>query len=105
MQGRTYSGMGTNFLDQDAFAVESQGPIQDRAAERLGSTDGAIALARQMLLGAIRAVQEGHDPPHVVRDPRANRFDHLAVRSEVIPSATDWKTYWRQQPAAAFTQD
>jgi phthalate 4,5-dioxygenase len=102
MGAESFSGMGTNFLDHDAFAVESQGPTQDRTRERLGATDRAVILARQMLLRAIASVQAGAEPPHVVRDARANRFDHLVVRSEVIPSAVDWRTYW--QPAAAAGQ-
>ena len=97
---RTFSGMGPNFHVHDAFATESQGPIQDRTRERLGATDRAIALARQMLLRAIRDVQEGRDPPHVIRAADANRLDHLVVKSEALPRSADWKTYW-QQPAPA----
>ena len=89
-----------DFQAHDAFATESQGPVQDRTQERLGSTDRAIALARQMMLRAIRDVQEGRDPPHVIRAANANRLEHLVVKSEALPRSADWKTYWRQ-PAAA----
>jgi phenylpropionate dioxygenase-like ring-hydroxylating dioxygenase large terminal subunit len=92
----SFSGLGPVFQVHDVVAVEAQGPIQDRTAERLGYGDKAIARARQMLLRAIRTVQEGRDPPHVVRDPRANDFAHLVVRSEVVPSALDYRTYWQQ---------
>src|SRR3954467_14544905 len=87
---RSFSGIGYNdFQAQDAFATESQGPIQDRTRERLGTTDRAIALARQMLLRAIRDVQEGRDPPHAVRAAGATRLDHLVVKSEALPSSVD----------------
>jgi phenylpropionate dioxygenase-like ring-hydroxylating dioxygenase large terminal subunit len=101
MGAESFAGMGTNFLDHDAFAVESQGPIQDRTHERLGTTDRAVSLARQMLLRAIRDVEVGADPPHVVRDERANNFAHLVVRAEVVPSAVAWRTYWQPQALAA----
>ncbi|HZU05287.1 MAG TPA: Rieske 2Fe-2S domain-containing protein [Chloroflexota bacterium] len=95
MRSRTFSGMGPNFQLHDTFATESQGPIQDRTKEHLGATDLAIAMARQQLLRAIRDVQEGRDPPHVIRHAAANRFDHLVVRAEVVPQTVDWRTYWR----------
>jgi phenylpropionate dioxygenase-like ring-hydroxylating dioxygenase large terminal subunit len=94
--GRTFTGLGTNFLDHDAWAVESQGPVQDRAHEHLSSTDKAIMAERKLLLQAIRDVEAGRDPLHVVRDAGANRFPHLFVRHEVVPSAADWKSYWKQ---------
>jgi phthalate 4,5-dioxygenase len=105
---RSFSGIGYNdFQAQDAFATESQGPVQDRTRERLGSTDRAIALARQIMLRAIRDVQEGRDPSHVIRAAGANRLDHLVVKSEALPSSVDWKTYWQQrapaQPAGRAT--
>jgi hypothetical protein len=96
MKAGSFSGLGTNFLAHDAFAVESQGPIQDRGREHLGSTDKGIVMARLMLLRAIRDVEAGRDPRHVIRDPIANRFPDLVVKSEVIPSSKDWKSYWRE---------
>lgn len=97
MKTRTFSGLGTLFAAHDKFAVEGAGPIQDRTAERLGYTDKAIAAARQMMLKAIRDLQEGREPLHVIRDPRANRFDHLVVVSEVLPDSVDWRTFWHKE--------
>jgi hypothetical protein len=98
MKTGSFSGLGTNFLAHDAFAVESQGPIQDRPREHLGSTDKGIVMGRLMLLKAIRDVQAGRDPLHVIRDPVANRFPDLVVKSEVVPDSKDWKSYWRETP-------
>ena len=78
------------------MAVESQGPIQDRTAERLGYGDRAIARGRRLLLEAIQEVQEGRDPRHVVRTAAANDFSHLVVRAEVVPGAMDYRTYWKE---------
>ena len=49
--------------------------------------------ARKQILLAIKEVQEGKDPTHVVRDPNLNKFPHLVVISEVIPSSVSWKEH------------
>jgi phenylpropionate dioxygenase-like ring-hydroxylating dioxygenase large terminal subunit len=89
MKGRTYSGIGGFFPAHDAFATESQGPIQDRTREHLVSSDKAIVAARKLLLKAIREIQEGREAPHIIRDARANRFPHLRVFSEVLSRSVD----------------
>ena len=53
------------------------------------TSDKAIVAARKLLLKGIQDVKEGRDPLHVVRDPQANHFSHLAVISEVAPKAAD----------------
>lgn len=93
MKTKTYAGMGTGFQAHDAFATASQGAIQDRAEEHLVSSDKAIVAARKLLEKAIRDVQEGREPPHVVRESSKNRFPHLLVLSDMIPNAGDWKEY------------
>jgi hypothetical protein len=97
MQDRTFSGMGPRFPLQDSYATETMGPIQDRTQEHLGATDKAVILARRVMLKAVRRVQAGQDPPHVVRDPRANHFPECIVMSEVVPRETDWRHYWRSR--------
>lgn len=93
MKSQTFAGMGFNFQAHDAFATESQGPVQDRTAEHLVSSDKAIVAARKLLLSAIKDVREGKDPRHVVRDSESNSFPHLVVISEVVSATTDWKRY------------
>jgi phthalate 4,5-dioxygenase len=100
MRTQSFSGMGSFFPAHDTFATEGEGPVQDHTQEHLGSTDLAIALSRRMLLRAIRDVQEGRDPPHVVRATAANDFAHLVVRSEIVPASEDWRTYWRKSPVS-----
>ena len=97
MKAESFTGMGLNFQAHDAFATESQGPIQDRTAEHLVSSDKAIIAARKLLVNAIKAVQEGREPPHVIRDATKNRFPHLVVHSALLPVATDWKEYIKTQ--------
>jgi nitrite reductase/ring-hydroxylating ferredoxin subunit len=100
MRTETFTGMGIDFRVHDAWATESAGPIQDRTQEHLGASDVAIIRARQLLLRAVRDVQAGRDPQHVVRDPAANHFPDLVVRSSIIPTTTAHRTFW-QEPVGA----
>jgi phthalate 4,5-dioxygenase oxygenase subunit len=96
MKTKTFTGMGLNFQAHDAFATESQGPAEDRTAEHLVSSDKAIVAGRKLLLSAIKDVQEGREPRHVIRDPKKNFLPHLVVLSEVIPASTDCKQYMKK---------
>jgi phthalate 4,5-dioxygenase len=93
MQTKTFTGMGLNFQAHDAFATESQGRIQDRTAEHLVSSDKAIVAARKLLLKGIEDVKQGREPRHRISDPKANRFPHLMVVSEVVPDSIHWRDY------------
>ena len=97
MKTQTFTGLGTNFQVHDAFATESQGPVQNRTEENLVSSDKAIVAARKLILNAIRDVQAGRDPQHVIRDANANRFPNLVVISDVIAKSMDWKEYTRSR--------
>ncbi len=101
MKTKTYAGMGHGFQAHDAFATASQGAIQDRTDEHLVSSDKGIVAARKLLEKAIRDVQEGREPPHVIRSPSENRFPDLLVLSDMIPDATDWKQYTKSLEAEA----
>jgi phthalate 4,5-dioxygenase len=97
MQTQTFTGMGTNFQVHDAFATESQGPVQNRTEENLVSSDKAIVAARKLILNGIRDVQDGREPQHVIRDAKANAFPNLVVISDVIAKSLDWKEYTRSR--------
>jgi phthalate 4,5-dioxygenase len=51
--------MGFDINIHDQWACESQGKIQDRTRENLGSTDKGIVLYRRLLLDAIRKNEAG----------------------------------------------
>jgi len=93
MKTKTYSGMGYGFQAHDLFATSSQGPIQDRTNEHVVSSDKPIIAARKMMEKAIKDIEEGREPTHVVRDPRENRFPHLQVISDLLPGSTDIKQH------------
>jgi phthalate 4,5-dioxygenase oxygenase subunit len=56
---RTFTGMGFDINIHDQWACESQGKVQDRTRENLGSTDKGIVLYRRLLLDAIRKNEAG----------------------------------------------
>jgi phthalate 4,5-dioxygenase oxygenase subunit len=99
MKTQTFTGMGLNFQVHDAFATESQGPVQDRTAEHLVTSDKAIVAARKLLLKGMKDVKDGRDPQHVIRDPNANRLMHLQALSEVIPASVEFKQHVRDRIA------
>jgi 5,5'-dehydrodivanillate O-demethylase len=66
---------------QDHMAWETQGPIADRSAEHLATTDRGVVMYREMLEREIRHVQEGLDPLGVIRDP-----DH-----PMIETSMEWR--------------
>src|SRR6185503_12746448 len=79
MKDKSFSGIGYNFQAQDACVIEGAGAVQNRTKEHLVTSDKAIIAARKLLLKGIQDVKEGRDPMHVLRDPQANHFLHLAV--------------------------
>ena len=81
-----FSGIpGTN--SQDLAVQESMGPIVDRSREHLGTTDRAIITMRQMMLDAVRSVQEGLDPPGVA--PATYR--NIRSAHTVLPRGVRWQ--------------
>ena len=95
MQTQTYTGMGSGFQTHDAFATGSQGAVQDRTQENIVSSDIAIVAARKLMGKAIRDIQEGREPPHVMRKPEQNNLAHLLVISDLVEGVSDWKGYTR----------
>lgn len=68
---KTYLGMGEDINVHDQWAVESQGPIQDRTREHLGTTDKGIIAYRRMLVKAIKDTQIGEGAPMLIDQTQA----------------------------------
>ncbi|MPZ15754.1 MAG: Rieske 2Fe-2S domain-containing protein [Chloroflexi bacterium] len=93
----SYSGISPSyFQQQDLCATEGAGRIQDRTQEHLVATDAPIVAARRILASAIKEVQNGRDPPHVVREPGQNRFPNIVATFGTIPKSTTWKEHCNQ---------
>ena len=66
---------GIDVSDQDRMAIEQQGVIADRPNEHLGASDGGFFLMLRMMREALAAIEEGKDPPCVIRDPAQQAVD------------------------------
>lgn len=94
---RTFTGIkGVN--TQDVAIQEGMGPIVDRSREYLGTTDRAIAAARQLLLEATYDVAEGVVPRGV--DPEPSR----EVRGADLraPRGVPWRDYMKEALVAVW---
>jgi phthalate 4,5-dioxygenase len=91
-KSRSYSGIRAVIpAEQDGCATESMGPIYDRTREHLGYSDKTIIALRRVLLQAAKAVQEGREPPHIVRDGKFNDFSRLRAIKGIVPTNGSWR--------------
>ena len=100
---QTFTGMGHDINVHDQWAVESQGPIQDRTREHLGTTDKGIIAYRRMLMKAIDGLAKGEVPPMTLDAPTAAALLG-PVTVDGIVSSGDWQHYWRQADANKRSQ-
>src|SRR6201997_4384931 len=91
----TYTGMGDDINVHDQWAVESQGPIQDRTREHLGASDKAIAVYRRILINAIEQAAEGKRPLMVLDQAAAERI-RGPVTLDGIAESSALEAYWRE---------
>lgn len=98
-----YTGI-EDFLNEDACATETMGPIYDRSKEHLGVSDKAVIAVRRYLISAVQAFQRGQEPPHIVTDGSANQFPHIDTLAQVIPPGTSWREQFPHLTQAAPTR-
>lgn len=91
----TFTGMGQDINVHDQWAIESQGRIQDRTREHLGTSDRAIIEYRRLLIEAIGRHQEGAALAMRLDDQAAQALTGPGVADGVGPSDT-WEEYWRE---------
>ena len=92
----TFCGLGRYIPGHDAFAIETQGAIQDRRGEHLGSTDIVIIEVRKALLNAIKQMQAGGEAPGLLRDPKENQFPDFLCTAQFIEDGEDGPAYCRR---------
>ena len=90
---RDFTGI-EDFLNEDACATESMGPISDRSKEHLGPSDKGVIELRRFLLKAAKSIQAGHEPPHIVSDPAKNNFKHIDTVRKVLPPDQNWRDHF-----------
>jgi hypothetical protein len=90
-----------DFLNHDACATESMGAIFDRSKEHLGVSDKAVIAVRKFLLTSVKNLQNGKEPPHVVRDKERNWFPHIDCFAYLLPRSMPWRQHFDYFTAAA----
>jgi phthalate 4,5-dioxygenase oxygenase subunit len=95
-RGESWGGMGLHFPSQDAFAIETQGVIQDRTNEHLGSSDIVITAVRGALRKAIRRVQDGKEAPGLIRNRSDGLYGDFICTSGFIEDHEDGPSYCRR---------
>ena len=83
-----------DFMNEDAAATESMGPIYDRTREHLGVSDRGVISLRRYLLAQVRSFADGGTPPHQVTDPARNNMRHVDTLAEVIPANVHWRDHF-----------
>jgi phthalate 4,5-dioxygenase oxygenase subunit len=83
---------------QDVAIQECMGPIVDRSAEHLGSTDRAIIAMRRMLLEAIATVETGGTPKGV--DTRS--YSNVRAVDKVVEDVSLVKETIARESVARF---
>jgi phthalate 4,5-dioxygenase len=91
---QTYTGMGDDINVHDQWAVESQGPIQNRTREHLGSTDKGIIAYRRMLVRAIESSLAGEGAPMLIDAAQARTLTG-PPSIDGIGQAGDTDSYWQ----------
>ncbi|MGH7853573.1 MAG: Rieske 2Fe-2S domain-containing protein [Candidatus Binatia bacterium] len=92
---RTVSFTGIeDFLNHEACATESMGAIFDRSKEHLGVSDKAVIAVRKFLLTAVKELQEGKEPPHLVRAAERNWFPHVDCFACLLPRNVTWRQHF-----------
>lgn len=96
---RTYTGMGEDINVHDQWAIESQGKIQDRTREHLGTTDKGIVAYRKLLLSEIRKAEAG-EPVFLSCDAAQAAAITGPATIDGIAPVGEWEAFWQQADAS-----
>jgi len=94
----TFTGMGFDINIHDQWACESQGRIQDRTREHLGSSDKGIVLFRRLLVDAIRSSEAGEPTLMALDAGQAAALTGPAAIDGIGP-ADRMEEYWKETDA------
>ena len=95
-----FTGMNS-FLTHDSCMTESMGARYDRSQEYLGMSDLALVTVRRILLNAVKGLDKGKVPPHLVRDAAHNRFPDIDTFDMTVAKGEDWRA---AAPHLAFSR-
>ena len=97
---QTYTGMGFDINVHDQWAIESQGAIQDRTREHLGTTDKGIVAYRRQLVKAIESTLEGGSAPMLIRADQASQFSGPPSIDGIEKAGVSPVQYWQEADLA-----
>jgi phenylpropionate dioxygenase-like ring-hydroxylating dioxygenase large terminal subunit len=89
----TYTGMGADINVHDQWAVESQGRIQDRTKEHLGSSDKVIVANRRLLSASIEQAAQGERPVMVLTPEAARAITGPVTIDGIGPATATWRDF------------
>jgi phthalate 4,5-dioxygenase oxygenase subunit len=75
--------------NQDIAMWETMGPITDRSAERLGASDFAVVVFRQIMVEAAKRVSQGMP---ALETPRTTPYADIRAFEGVAPKTVDWRS-------------
>jgi phthalate 4,5-dioxygenase oxygenase subunit len=101
MKAGDFTGI-TGIPTQDMAMWESMGPIADRSADHLGSSDAAIIQFRRQMVAAAKACAAGE--PALGTRSTSRRLD-LASFEGVVPKTADWRAFTTRNRAAHAAAD
>ena len=78
--------------EADQAPTESMGAITDRSQEHLGRSDQGVAMLRKMFKEAMAAVEDGEDPPGVVREK--HELIELPCEKDKFGAGTAFTDQW-----------
>ncbi len=97
---QTYTGMGFDINVHDQWAIESQGAIQDRTREHLGTTDKGIVAYRRQLVKAIESTLEGGSAPMLISADQASQFSGPPSIDGIEKAGVAPVQYWQEADLA-----
>lgn len=99
MVSEWFSGLGPHFIIHDTLATETQGPVEDRTREHLGTTDKAIAASRLQLFGALKAMERGEPVPNRAAPGDPHPLEELVVHSGIFrENENPWLQWGLKRP-------
>ncbi|MFA7624996.1 MAG: aromatic ring-hydroxylating dioxygenase subunit alpha, partial [Pusillimonas sp.] len=97
---QTYTGMGFDINVHDQWAIESQGAIQDRTREHLGTTDKGIVAYRRQLVKAIESTLDGGSAPMLISADQASQFSGPPSIDGIEKAGVSPVQYWQDADLA-----
>jgi hypothetical protein len=68
-------------------------------------SDKAVIAVRKRLLGAVKELQQGNEPPHLVLERERNWFPHIDCFAHLVPKSVSWRQKFDYLTPAAHKEN